>query len=221
MALQTSVEELQAKVGELQMRLKVPPPPSPPPSASPFTTTFILTSTSALTPTPTPTPTSTPTPTLTRWPPRSSAPLPRRGRSSAPPTASAPSKPCWRWRRRPRAYAPHTPTPHHTTPRPRRTPHPTQRRSRHNPALSAPGGVCKPVRWSRAPAPALPQVRSNLEFELLCGREELSAVRQRARQMVHDKDEELEVCRKLLQKEVEGQKQAPSPHPNPQPQIQR
>ena len=51
-------------------------------------------------------------------------------------------------------------------------------------------------------------VRSNLEFELLCGREELSAVRQRARQMVHDKDEELEVCRKLLQKEVEGQKQA-------------
>lgn len=26
--------------------------------------------------------------------------------------------------------------------------------------------------------------------------------------MVHDKDEELEVCRKLLQKEVEGQKQA-------------
>ena len=51
-------------------------------------------------------------------------------------------------------------------------------------------------------------MRSNLEFELLCGREELSAVRQRARQMVHDKDEELEVCRKLLQKEVEGQKQA-------------
>ena len=60
-------------------------------------------------------------------------------------------------------------------------------------------------------------MRSNLEFELLCGREELSAVRQRARQMVHDKDEELEVCRKLLQKEVEGQKQAPSPHPNPHP----
>ena len=52
------------------------------------------------------------------------------------------------------------------------------------------------------------RVRGNLEFELLCGREELSAVRQRARQMVHDKDEELEVCRKLLQKEVEGQKQA-------------
>ena len=51
-------------------------------------------------------------------------------------------------------------------------------------------------------------MRGNLEFELLCGREELSAVRQRARQMVHDKDEELEVCRKLLQKEVEGQKQA-------------
>ena len=56
--------------------------------------------------------------------------------------------------------------------------------------------------------PCAPQVRGNLEFELLCGREELSAVRQRARQMVHDKDEELEVCRKLLQKEVEGQKQA-------------
>ena len=49
-------------------------------------------------------------------------------------------------------------------------------------------------------------VRSTLEFELLCGREELSAVRQRARQMVQDKDEELEVCRKLLQKEVEEQK---------------
>ena len=60
-------------------------------------------------------------------------------------------------------------------------------------------------------------MRGNLEFELLCGREELSAVRQRARQMVHDKDEELEVCRKLLQKEVEGQKQAASPSPNPNP----
>ena len=35
--------------------------------------------------------------------------------------------------------------------------------------------------------------------------------------MVHDKDEELEVCRKLLQKEVEGQKQAPNPHPNLHP----
>ena len=64
------------------------------------------------------------------------------------------------------------------------------------------------MRWSRAYTPYAPQVRGNLEFELLCGREELSAVRQRARQMVHDKDEELEVCRKLLQKEVEGQKQA-------------
>ena len=74
-----------------------------------------------------------------------------------------------------------------------------------------------PVRCSRACNPYAPQVRGNLEFELLCGREELSAVRQRARQMVHDKDEELEVCRKLLQKEVEGQKQAASPNPNPDP----
>ena len=73
------------------------------------------------------------------------------------------------------------------------------------------------MRWSRACNPCAPQVRGNLEFELLCGREELSAVRQRARQMVHDKDEELEVCRKLLQKEVEGQKQAANPNPNPDP----
>ena len=77
--------------------------------------------------------------------------------------------------------------------------------------------ACSPVRWSRAYNLRAPQVRGNLEFELLCGREELSAVRQRARQMVHDKDEELEVCRKLLQKEVEGQKQAANPNPNPYP----
>ena len=56
MALQTSVEELQAKVGELQMRLKVAAAPSLP------STTFILTSTSALTPTSTLAPISTPTP---------------------------------------------------------------------------------------------------------------------------------------------------------------
>ena len=73
------------------------------------------------------------------------------------------------------------------------------------------------MRCSRACNLCAPQVRGNLEFELLCGREELSAVRQRARQMVHDKDEELEVCRKLLQKEVEGQKQAASTSPNPNP----